>query len=99
MKTVEARPAPGSRGHWMRELALRNIDRSGYILVVEDDEDVRDVIATILREEEYEVVRVTGVEEAWQHVSVRQPRLVLLDLALEGRTAADFVTTYRQVYG
>jgi CheY-like chemotaxis protein len=52
------------------------------VLVVEDDEDIRDVLATILHESGYTVIIARNGEEALQHLrsGTGRPCVILLDL-------------------
>jgi CheY-like chemotaxis protein len=53
-----------------------------FVLVVEDDEDIRDVLATILHESGYNVIIVKNGEEALQRLrsGTCRPCVILLDL-------------------
>src|SRR5579863_2683511 len=54
------------------------------ILIVDDEEDIRDLIAGILHDEGYET-RVAGdSESALQAVRMRRPQMVVLDIWLQG---------------
>src|ERR1700759_4239952 len=54
------------------------------ILVVDDEEDIRDLISGILRDEGYET-RVAGDSDAaLAAVRARRPQLVILDIWLQG---------------
>jgi two-component system nitrogen regulation response regulator NtrX len=54
------------------------------VLVVDDEEDIRDLIAGILQDEGYEA-RVAGdSESALASVRLRRPQLVILDIWLQG---------------
>lgn len=55
-----------------------------HILVVEDDEDIRDLIAYHLQREGYGLHGVDSGEAALQYVAARVPDLILLDLMLPG---------------
>ncbi|HVF42276.1 MAG TPA: response regulator [Pyrinomonadaceae bacterium] len=55
------------------------------ILVVEDFEDTREVLALQLRQEGYEVVEAADGVSAVEMVKRRRPDLVLMDLSLPGR--------------
>jgi CheY-like chemotaxis protein len=54
----------------------------GLVLVVEDDEDIRDVLATILHEAGYGVIIARNGEEALQRLrsGTARPCVILLDL-------------------
>jgi len=53
-----------------------------FVLVVEDDEDIRDVLATILHESGYSVIIAKNGEEALQRLRTGtcRPCVILLDL-------------------
>src|SRR5579862_3471469 len=54
------------------------------VLIVDDEEDIRDLIAGILKDEGYET-RVAGdSESALNAVRLRRPQLVVLDIWLQG---------------
>jgi CheY-like chemotaxis protein len=53
-----------------------------FVLVVEDDEDIRDVLATVLHESGYSVIIAKNGEEALQRLRTGtcRPCVILLDL-------------------
>jgi two-component system, OmpR family, alkaline phosphatase synthesis response regulator PhoP len=55
-----------------------------HLLVVEDEEDIRELLKYNLEKDGYQVVGVATGEEALQAVRVRWPDLILLDLMLPG---------------
>jgi CheY-like chemotaxis protein len=63
----------------------------GYILVVEDDEDLRHVVCDVLRDEGHETVAVANGLDALAYLRAASelPRIILLDLmmpVMDGRT-------------
>jgi len=54
------------------------------LLIVEDEDDIRDMIAGILSDEGYEVRQAATSEEALSAISTRQPSLIVLDVWLKG---------------
>src|SRR5271170_3709108 len=54
------------------------------ILIVDDEEDIRDLIAGILRDEGFETRVASDSESALQAVRSRRPQLVILDIWLQG---------------
>jgi PAS domain S-box-containing protein len=54
----------------------------GFILVVDDDETVRELFVTCLRQEGYEVEEAATGEQGWQLAQAHHPDLVLLDVRL-----------------
>jgi CheY-like chemotaxis protein len=53
-----------------------------YVLVVDDDEAIRDVVAEVLREEGYEVECAENGEQALAAMRAARPSVVLLDLMM-----------------
>jgi two-component system, chemotaxis family, chemotaxis protein CheY len=68
----------GTEPDMMRE----RVAQSGAVLVVEDNGTTRDRIATVLREQGYEVVEAVDGLDAWQKLSGRRFDLILLDLIM-----------------
>ncbi|MCW5680177.1 MAG: sigma-54-dependent Fis family transcriptional regulator [Xanthobacteraceae bacterium] len=54
------------------------------ILVVDDEEDIRELVAGILQDEGYVVRTAKDADEALTTIEQRRPQLVLLDIWLEG---------------
>ena len=54
------------------------------ILVVDDEEDIRDLISGILRDEGYETRIAGDSESALAAVRTRRPQLIILDIWLQG---------------
>ncbi len=52
------------------------------VLVVEDDDEVRDSYVTVLEQEGYQVVAVRDGEEGLLAASARRPDVILLDLMM-----------------
>ncbi len=51
-----------------------------YILVVDDEPDIRNLVQEILEDEDYEVATAENGETARAALRVRKPELVLLDI-------------------
>jgi len=54
------------------------------ILIVEDDPDIRELVAYTLGKEGYETLQAASGEEGLKALSDRKPDLVLLDVMLPG---------------
>jgi two-component system nitrogen regulation response regulator NtrX len=54
------------------------------ILVVDDEEDIRDLIAGILKDEGYEARMAGDSDGALAAIRARRPQLVILDIWLQG---------------
>ena len=81
----------GSRRAW----GLTN--EMGYILVVDDDESICDVIELALSDEGYEVVCARNGGHALRLLEERAPALVLFDLVMPDQNGEDFISACRQV--
>ena len=55
------------------------------IVVIEDNQDINDLLSSILEEEGYEVTSVTNGREAVEVARRQRPDLITLDLALPGK--------------
>jgi CheY-like chemotaxis protein len=60
------------------------------VLIVEDDDEVREMLALLLRGESYEVMTATNGAEALNIMRQRRPCLVLLDLMMPVMNGWDF---------
>lgn len=56
------------------------------VLIVDDETDIRQLVAGILEDEGYEAHQAADAEEAFACIEARRPSLVLLDIWLEGST-------------
>lgn len=54
------------------------------ILIVDDEEDIRELVAGVLEDEGYETRSAAGAETALDALAARRPSLVLLDVWLQG---------------
>ncbi|HEX5868533.1 MAG TPA: response regulator [Beijerinckiaceae bacterium] len=55
---------------------------AGYALVIDDDPDVRDLVARTVRREGWRVETASNAIEALQKVEAERPKVILLDLGL-----------------
>jgi CheY-like chemotaxis protein len=69
----------------------------GYILVVDDDEGICDVIELALTDEGYEVVCARTGGDALRVLQERPPALVLFDLVMPDQGGEGFIAACRQV--
>jgi DNA-binding response OmpR family regulator len=66
-----------------------------YILVIDDDQEIRELLEIALSDEGYEVGTAASASSAMDLVNVRHPDVILLDLWLQGHTAESFIPAYR----
>src|SRR3972149_4650419 len=57
---------------------------SGEILIVDDEADIRDLVAGILQDEGYDARTARNSDEALGAIAARRPNLVFLDIWLQG---------------
>jgi len=79
-----------------REVLVSGSDTRGYVIVVEDDDGISDVISTILADAGYESAWARSGEAALQLARERQPGLILLDLSVAGAHLEDLIAAYRR---
>jgi len=66
-----------------------------YILVVEDEDVLRELLEIVLSEEGYEVRSATHAVHALEMAASDRPSLVVFDVTLPDLSAAEFVEQYR----
>jgi len=65
------------------------------ILVVDDDRDIRELLARFLERENFQVVTVRDAAEARKAMAVAHFQLIVLDLMLPGETGLEFARALR----
>jgi CheY-like chemotaxis protein len=73
--------------------------RTARILVVEDDDGIRDLVDIVLSSAGYEVLTASDGEAALQIVGSVQPDLVLLDMRMPVMDGWELARRYRQLPG
>lgn len=69
--------------------------RDVRVLVIEDDESIRDLVEMILEDCGFEVVTASNGAEALQAIERAPPRVILLDMRMPVMDGWDFVRAYR----
>ena len=67
------------------------------VLVVDDDDSIRELINLILTDEGYAVRSAKNAHGAFRLIQEQPPALIVLDLTLPDQSGADFITTYRRL--
>ena len=67
----------------------------GFVLVVDDEDDVRDAIADVLLLDGHKVVAVENGEQAVGALAVAVPRAVVTDLSMPIRDGASLIARLR----
>lgn len=70
-----------------------------YVLVVDDDQTLCDLLGGVLEDEGYEVRCARSAAEALAVAEVRQPEVIVTDLCLADESGAAFIETYRRLPG
>jgi signal transduction histidine kinase/DNA-binding response OmpR family regulator len=86
-KTSSVRPPPPA---WS-DARLSNV----HVLVLDDEEDMRDLIAMILEHAGARVTRASSVEAALRAIAVDRPSVAVSDLAMPGEDGYAFVKRIR----
>jgi CheY-like chemotaxis protein len=76
-------------------LKYRSDARQGTVLVVEDDDNARDLMQRTLEGEGWRVVVARDGREALARVDAEEPALILLDLMMPGMNGFEFLATVR----
>src|SRR5690348_4287152 len=71
---------PKSRQSWRRK--RRSMARD--ILIIDDEDDIRDLIAGILEDEGYEARQAHDADSGLNEIARRRPNLVFLDIWMQG---------------
>lgn len=69
------------------------------VLVVDDDPAIRNLVATVLRREQFQIETATDGEDALEKISAQPFRLVILDLMMpkkNGFEVIDYLKEHRQ---
>jgi CheY-like chemotaxis protein len=69
------------------------------ILVVEDDDDVRELIATTLEDHAYAVDLAVDGRQALERVAESCPELILLDMKMPRMNGWEFARLFREQFG
>ncbi|MBI4834816.1 MAG: response regulator [Planctomycetes bacterium] len=67
-----------------KRLAQKREAKRDYIMVVDDDAEVRSLLQKFLVKKDYEVASFQTAEQALEEIDKRKPHLVLLDINLPG---------------
>lgn len=77
---------------------MGSADRQARVLVIDDEEQIRRVLRSVLAARHYDVDLAATGEEGLQHAVDRPPDLVVLDLALPGMSGIEVCAELRGWY-
>jgi DNA-binding response OmpR family regulator len=69
------------------------------VLVIDDELDIRRVIAYVLEDEGYHVDEAPDGQTALALIAQQHPDIIILDMKMPGLDGWEFVSLYRQRYG
>jgi DNA-binding response OmpR family regulator len=69
--------------------------RGALILIIDDDEETRDLLRDVLTDEGYRVITARTAEGGQAQCLYEQPDLIVTDRRLPGRSGDEFVEWYR----
>lgn len=92
---------------WLSRLkpAASNPNRHAYgnamtrVLVVDDEVDIRYVLAYVLADEGYDVDQASDGVSALELIERRHPDIIILDMKMPGMDGWEFAKLYRERYG
>jgi CheY-like chemotaxis protein len=70
--------------------------RGKTVLVVDDEEDIREFLSTVLREAGFDVVAAADGQEALQQVEAVAPDFISVDLVMPRKTGREFLHDLRK---
>jgi two-component system nitrogen regulation response regulator NtrX len=70
---------------------------STCILLIDDDETIRELVSAVLGDEGYRVVAVPDTDSGLQALRTSPPKLILLDSLANGRAHSAFVMEYERL--
>ena len=91
--------APAPRDEARRDTLVKTVDESRYILVIDDDTSICELITEILSDEGHEVTSTRDPARALKMIEQRPPALILLDLSIADQNAEELVAAIRRLPG
>ena len=88
-------PDPRTTGTCGRNWAETSGTGSKRVLIVDDDDAIRDMVAELLQSEGYEVITASNGAEALEHVRSDEPDAVVVDLMMPVMTGWEFIEACR----
>src|SRR5579884_4517916 len=74
------------------------MEKKGIILIVDDEENIRDILYEVLSNEGYECERAEGGEEALSKLKKKPFQLVLSDILMPGLSGIDLLKEAKAIY-
>lgn len=70
-----------------------------YILIVEDDPDLREMVGMVLENSGYAIEHVSNGQQGLKQAAEHLPSLVLLDMRMVGMNGWEFARAFREEHG
>jgi len=71
------------------------IHQRAIVLVADDEPALRLMVRAAIESPLYQVVEVSGVDEAWSVIKAKRPAVVLLDIGMSGRSGLEVLAAIR----
>jgi len=84
-------PNPDSAGQIQTPLHLRDTGEAAFALVIDDEKDIRELVATTLRQLGIDSASFSTAKPAVASIDQRRPGIIFLDVALEQSDAYDVI--------
>ena len=67
-----------------------------HILVVDDDDGIRDLVKSYLKQNGFLVTSASNAEEAFDKTTIIKFDLIILDIMMPGKSGLDFTKEYKK---
>src|SRR5689334_8429349 len=93
----ETHPKTTAREEPTKRVISMNEERQSTILVVEDDQDIREALMSVLEDEGYTVLgAANGLDGLEVLARISRPCMILLDLMMPVMSGAEFLSQMRR---
>jgi DNA-binding NtrC family response regulator len=78
-------------------LAKKPVQKKGYIIIVDDDPQIREMLKGFLTKKDYEVTTFETAEKALDKIKDRKPNLILLDINMPGMDGITALKKFKEI--
>jgi PAS domain S-box-containing protein len=97
--TIDVESELGKGSTFSVVIPKHGIKKGARVLIVDDDEGVRESLRLILEKHGFDVIKVGGGSEALQVMSLKAPDVVVLDLVMDGLDGTGTLEEIRKNWG